>query len=65
MHVIHYCYYVIVRLADGMVNKADKNMKRETKTYSYEDQVWEAKLKEELAMKKLGQQLDSDIKYIL
>ena len=48
-----------------MVNKADKNMKRETKTYSYEDQVWEAKLKEELAMKKLGQQLDSDIKYIL
>ncbi len=38
-------------------------MKRETKTYSYEDQVWEAKLKEQMTMKKLGDQLKNDIRY--
>ena len=38
-------------------------MKRETKAYSYEDQVWEAKLKEQLAKKKLEDQLKNDIRY--
>ena len=37
-------------------------MKRETKTYSYEDQIWEAKIKEELAKKKQQERQDEDIK---
>ena len=51
------------RLADALLSKADRNMKRETKAYSYEDQLWDAQLKEEMAKKKFSEQAQSSIRY--
>ena len=52
-------------LADSLLNKAERNMKRETKAYSYEDQVWEAKLKEEMAKKKLQDKDKTDLRHVI
>lgn len=56
--------WFICRLGNALSMKTEKNIKRETKAYSYEDQLWEAKVKEELAKKKLEEQAKNDIKLV-
>ena len=61
----YYCFHLFYRLSEVLSYQVDSNIKRETKAYSYEDQVWEAKVKQELAQKKLHQSEERDIHDIL
>lgn len=54
--------FLLFRLLNGLTGQAvSANIKRETKAYSYEDQVWDVKMKQKLSEKKLQELEDKDI----
>lgn len=65
MLLIVLVFLLICRLLDSLVGDHSSNIKRETKAYSYADQVWDVKIKQQINQKKLSLIDERDVKDLI